>query len=647
MKKIIFFYLFLIKLSILSYIKNNKRNLQEKSNDIVILHTNDVHCGVTDAIGYDGLMLLKKQLLKKYNYAITVDAGDHVQGGIMGVITKGEAIINIMNKIGYDVATLGNHEFDYQIPKLKENSLLLNCGYISINYCFHKNKTSIYNASKIIEKNNKKIGFIGISTPETFSQTYLNTLYDSEGNRIYDFLTENKNQELYNRIQEEINRLKNEENVDYIIILGHLGILGDSSEENTSAEVLKNIEGVDAFIDGHSHKVYSQTTPDKNSNNVILAQTGTKLNNIGILIIHENGSISHENIDEVPYESELDSETLNVTRSKKEYYVDKEMNEYINNIYESFSDELNKVIGFTNFSLTVYKNITESTDSDTQLSRVGENALCNLVTDAFRELGEADISIINAATVRAEIYEGNITYQKIIDVTPFSNDIEVKEITGQTILDALEYGLKSLPNPTSRFPQVSGITFKIDESINSSVVVDEDGIFQSVEGERKVYDVKINGEELDLNKNYTISSNNFILNGGDGYSMFSPFEVTKTAFGVDNEVLLKYINENLNGIIPAKYQNIENRIVKTNGKNNDDNDSDDNFTTRYYNQKSSGLNGVMVAIIVIVSIIVVAITIAIICLLKRKYIKNINETKHAKNNSDTINSFKIPCKNNN
>ena len=285
MKEILFFSLILIKISISSYIKENKRNLQEKSNDIVILHTNDVHCGVFDKIGYDGLMLLKKQLQKKYNYVITVDAGDHIQGGTMGVLTKGEALIDIMNKIGYDVVTLGNHEFDYTIPQLESNSFLLNCGYISINYCFHKNKTARYDASKIIEKNNKKIGFIGVSTPETFSKTYLNTLYDSEGNRIYDFLTENKNQELYTRIQEEINRLKNEEKVDYIIILGHLGILGDSSEENTSAGVIKNIEGVNALIDGHSHKVYSQNTPDKNSQNVLLAQTGTKLANIGIFII--------------------------------------------------------------------------------------------------------------------------------------------------------------------------------------------------------------------------------------------------------------------------------------------------------------------------------------------------------------------------
>ena len=650
MKEIVIFALIISQIYSSSDMKKTKRISQEKSNDIVILHTNDVHCGVNNTIGYDGLMLYKKQLLNKYNNVILVDAGDHIQGGTMGTITSGEAIIDIMNKLKYDVATLGNHEFDYKIPQLEELNEKLNCGYISINYCFHKNKTSRYNPSKIIEKNNKKIGFIGVSTPETFSKTYLNTLYDSEGNRIYDFLTENKNQELYTRIQEEINRLKNEEKVNYIIILGHLGILGDSSEENTSAGVIKNIEGVNALIDGHSHKVYSQNTPDKNSQNVLLAQTGTKLANIGILIIHENGTITHENIDEVPYVSELDSETITVTRNKKEYYVDKEMNEYINKIFESFSDELNQVIGFTNFSLTVYKNITESRESETQLSRVGENTLCNLICDAFRELGDADISIVNAGSIRAEIYEGNITYQEVIDLMPFSNDVEVKQITGQTILDALEYGVRTLPEPFSGFPQVSGITFKIDENISSSVVVDEDNKFESVKGERRVYDVKINGTELDLNKKYTIATITFLLDGGDGYSMFVPFEITKTAFGVDNEVLLKYINENLNGVIPYKYQNSENRIVKTNGKINDtnndnDDDNDNNYTPRYYHEKSSGLSGGLIAIIVIIPIIVLAITIGIIFFLKRKNITNItNEPKNISNNSDTIDKFNIPYK---
>ena len=611
--------------------KNAKRNLQEKSNDIVILHTNDVHCGVSETIGYDGLMLYKKQLLKKYNNVILVDAGDHIQGGTMGTITNGEAIIDIMNKLEYQVVTLGNHEFDYKIPQLEVCEQKLNCGYISINYCFHKNKTARYNASKIIEINDKKIGFIGVATPQTLSKTYLNALFDSDGNKVYDFLTENKSQELYDRIQSEIDRLKNEEKVDYIIILGHLGILGDALEENTSAGVIKNIDKVNAFIDGHSHKVYSLYSPDKNSKNVVLAQTGTKLANIGVLIIHTDDTISHENVNEVPYDEDLDSEIITIKRNNKEYYVDKDMNKFINDIYESFSDELNKVIGYTPFPLIVFKNITESQDSHTQLSRVGENHLCNLVCDAFKELGDADITLMNAGSVRTDINQGNITYQEIINTMPFSNDVLSKKVTGQIILDALEFGVRSLPEPTSRFPQVSGITYKIDISINSSVIVDEDENFLSVDGERRVYDVKINGEDLDINKNYTITSNSFILDGGDGYFMFNPCEIIQTSIGVDNEVLMKYVNEDLNGIIPSKYQSSENRIIKTEGKIYDN-------PIRYYKNKSNGLSGGIIALIIIIPILVLAITIGIIFYLRRMNSREIQERKDHKRTIDKFNS---------
>ena len=305
-----------------------------------------------------------------------------------------------------------------------------------------------------------------------------------------------------------------------------------------------------AFIDGHSHKVYSKYSPDKNSNNVTLAQTGTKLSNIGVLIIHEDGTISHENVNEVPYDEDLADETMTVYRNKQNYYVDKEMNEFIKQISESFSDELNRVIGYTPFPLTVYKNITESTQSSTQLSRIGENALCNLVCDSFRELGGTDITIMNAGSIRTDIDEGDITYQELIDTMPYSNDVLIKELTGQNILDALEFGVRSLPNPTSRFPQVSGITFKVDVSIDSSVIVDENENFVKVGGERRVYDVKINGKNLDLNKYYTISSNSFILDGGDGYTMLYPCEIIQTAIGIDNDLLQTYIKENLNGEIP-------------------------------------------------------------------------------------------------
>ena len=566
MKKIIILVSFLLNIFCIPSFKNTKRTLDgEKSNDIIILHTNDVHCGVQDTIGYDGLMLYKKQLLQKYNNVILVDAGDQIQGGTIGMLTKGKAIIDIMNKLEYDLATLGNHEFDYGVPQLEDIEKLLNCSYISCNYCYRANKTSIYSPYKILEKGGKKIGFIGVATPETILKTYLITILDSSGKPVYDLLTERNSQELYERVQKHIDELKGQ-GVDYIIILAHLGKGGTSLEEHTSIGLLKNLKNVNALIDGHTHLVYSETTLDKDGKQVILAQTGTKLANIGVLTIHENGTFHHENIDEVPYDPNLDDQTLNLTRSDHIRYVDKEMNEYINNIFDSFSDQLQQVIGYTDFAMNIFKNYSESTLSNTQLSRIQENTLCNLITDSMRRYGEADITILNAGAVRRDINQGNITYQNVIDVMPYSNDIIVKQITGQTILDALEFATRFLPVTSSRFPQVSGVTYKIDTSINSSVIVDNNGVFQNVSGERRVYGVKVNGEDVDIKKNYTISTSAYILGGGDGFSMFSNFDIIRTSAGVDNEVLLKYIENDLNGVIPERYREVEGRIVKTNGK---------------------------------------------------------------------------------
>ena len=638
MKALIYLILIISQIYSSSFTKHNKRILQDtKKNDIVILHTNDVHCGVDDAIGYDGLMLYKKQLEKTHNNVILVDAGDHIQGGTIGFLTDGEAIIKIMNKLGYEVATLGNHEFTYKIPVLEERAKELNCGYISINYCFHANKTARYNVSKIIEKGGKKIGFIGVATPQTLSKTYVNTLVDSNGNKIYDFLTENKSQELYERIQKEIDRLKDQEGVDYVIILGHLGIYGDALEEHSSEGIIKNIKGAIAFIDGHSHKVYSLDSPDKDSTNVKLVQTGTKLANIGVLTIHENGTISHENVDHVPYDSDLADQTLNVTRKKKECYVDKEMYDFIEELNSGNAELLNQVVGKTPFTLTIFNTSSESSETGSSYSsRVGENNLCNLVADSFRIIGEADVTIMNTGTVTNIIEAGNITYKNIIDLMPYSNDILVKEISGQDILDALEFGVRSLPEPSTRFPQVSGITYKIDQSINSSVVVDDNEDFVSVEGERRVYNVKINGKDLDVNKIYTISSHNFILDGGDGYSMFPDREIIDTNVGLDNQVLIQYISENLEGTIPAKYQQNDNRIVKTEGKVPD---SDNNNNKRYYYQKSNGgLNGGGIAAIVLAPIAVLAILGATIYLGKKGNSNKIPE-------SESKNSMNIMAKN--
>ena len=157
---------------------------EEKSDDIIILHTNDVHCAVNDNIGYDGLMLYKKELQRKYKNVLTVDAGDHIQGNIIGLLSKGLDIISIMNKIGYDASTIGNHEFDYNIPALKNCSEKLTCGYICANFCYRKNKAKIFKPYKIIPVGNKKLGFIGVVTPQTLTKTYLHSLTDDEGKLI-------------------------------------------------------------------------------------------------------------------------------------------------------------------------------------------------------------------------------------------------------------------------------------------------------------------------------------------------------------------------------------------------------------------------------------------------------------------------------
>ena len=243
------------------------------------------------------------------------------------------------------------------------------------------------------------------------------------------------------------------------------------------------------------------------------------------------------------------------------------MYEFINDKINSYQDILNKVVGHTSFNLNVYKLGTTNKQSHDQLSRLGENILCNLVTDALRHYGEADVTIMNAGSVREDIDEGNITYQQVINTMPFSNDVLVKEITGQDILDALEFGVRTLPDPTPRFPQVSGLTFKVDRSIPSSVIVDNDEVFVKVGGRRRVYDVFVDGQKLDLNKKYTISSNSFILGGGDGYSMFAPYPEFKTSIGVDNEILLKYIQEYLHGKVPERYKTTQNRIYISDVKN--------------------------------------------------------------------------------
>ena len=535
------------------------RNLADLSDDIIILHTNDVHCGIMNKIGYDGLMLYKNELKKKYKYVLTVDVGDHIQGGTIGLISKGEDIITIMNEIGYDVAILGNHEFDYGVEQLDKCKSKLNCGYICANYCLAKDKKPIYDPYKIIEVGDKKIGFIGVATPQTISKSFLHEILDeTNDNKIkYDFLTDNNGKELYNTIQNYITEVK-AKGANYVIILAHLGNEGDAQYEYTSDGFLAHIEGVDAMLDGHTHRVYNQTSKDKNGKDVPLCQTGTKLANIGVLKIAADGKITSELISKVP-EPEDKANAMSVKRNDIDRWVDKEIYEFLSGIEALHEEELNKVIGKVDFDMMI--NADSSGDSKKQISRSEEVSLGDLVADAIRAAGKGEIGLINAGSIRADLFEGDITYGEVLNVLPFSTDIIVKEIPGKNILDALELGVMHLPGKSSIFLQVSGISFKVDDTFNSSVEVDSNGMFLGVKGKRRVYDVKVGNEALNETKKYRISFDNYIAGGGDGFTMFQEFEEIESTSKTDNQAFISYITDVLKGVIPEQYRNSSNRII--------------------------------------------------------------------------------------
>jgi len=559
-KKYIFFFLFL---EIYSLSRINIKNLKSKDNeirelkeekelsdDIIILHTNDVHCGVLDSIGYDGLMLYKKDLQKQYKHVLTVDVGDHIQGGPLGLLSKGLDIIKIMNKIGYDVSIIGNHEFDYGIDQLKKCNESLNCGYISGNFLYRKNRTLIYPPYKLIQLDDIKIAFIGITTPQTLSKTILHTIIDEEGEMVYDFLTKNDGQELYEIIQKYINEVK-DKGAKYVIILSHLGIEGDALEKYTSSGLLSHLIGVDAILDGHTHRIYNKTSKDKNGNDILLSQTGTKLTNLGVLKIKKNGEIISEMLSQIPTPKFI--KVKPVYRDRKLRLVDPEMNNFINNIESSHFSELNKKIGYVNFDLLI--------NSDEQSSRSGENPLCDLIADSIRYYGKGDITMINAGSIRNDLKKGDITFQNILEVLPFSAYIITKEVKGEDILNALEFGMKDLPEKTSRFPQVSGISFKVNTKIKSTVIVDEEEMFVKVSGKRRVYDVIVGKDKLDINKTYLIAFDNYIGKGGDGFSMFINYEEKLNLGKTDNELFMMYIRDVLNGVIPDEYKKTQQRII--------------------------------------------------------------------------------------
>ena len=508
---------------------------------LYILFTNDVHCGAEEGFGYAGLWQIRRELESEGYETILVDNGDSIQGGAIGTLTKGDAIIRLMNKMKYDVAIPGDHEYDYGMDRFNELVEMADFPYISCN--FNKEGTFVLKPYTIIEKMGKKIAFVGVTTPQTLTVSTPSVFQDGNGRFIYDFLQDETGEKLYSAVQKAVDAAT-AEGADYVYLMAHLG---DTEEYYPWAytDVVSHTKGIDVVLDGHSHDTEQVTMKNLEGKTVARSSCGTKLNAVGYSLITPDGAIKETNIWSWP----------NTTGAPKLLSIKNEMSDAVAEIAGEVNDKLKEVVAKTDVELTINDpKEKDSSGNPIRMVRRAETNLGDLCTDALKNIGEADIGIINGGGVRTSIPKGDITYGHIINVFPFENQVCVINATGQQILDALEWGSKDIPNENGAFLQVSGLTYEVDASIPSPCKADVNNMLTGIEGKRRVSNVKVGDAPIDPGKKYKVAGIDYnLIKHGDGLTAFDGAEVLKNQLMVDNQLLIDYITKNLKGTVSGDY----------------------------------------------------------------------------------------------
>ena len=514
----------------------------EKNGDIYILFTSDVHCGVEQGFGYAGLQQVRDTLDSKGYETILVDDGDSIQGEAIGTLSKGETMIDLMNDVGYDVAIPGNHEFDYGTDRFLELVKKANFPYISCN--FSHNGELVLEPYVIKEAAGRKIGFVGITTPLTFRGSTPTNFQDENGEFVYDFLQTDQTGELaYKAVQDAVDAAR-ADGAEFVYLISHLG-----NEEEcrpwTYADVIANTTGIDVVLDGHSHDTDQVDMKNKDGEKVTRSAVGTKMACIGYSCILADKGISETGIWSWP----------NKTSAPELLNIQNEMRGKVSAAGQAIAEEMGKIVAHTTVELTIYDPVEkDNSGNPIRMVRRGETNLGDLCADAYRSQSGADIALLNGGAIRVSIPKGDITYGNIIAVNPFGNELCVREMTGQQILDALEWGARTVPSESGAFPQVSGLTYEINVAVDSPCKQDKNGIFAGIEGERRVRNVMVGEEPLDPDRTYSVAGQDYmLLKHGDGYGMFDEAPVLKQGIKLDNQVLIDYIVETLGGDVGEEY----------------------------------------------------------------------------------------------
>ncbi len=503
--------------------------------DVTILYTNDVHTYIdkqSPKLTYAAIADLKQSYQNAGKEVLLVDAGDHVQGTAYGSMDEGASIIKLMNAAGYDVATPGNHEFDYGMDRAKAIMQEANFPYLSCNWVDLRTTLRVLPSIKVFVRGGRRIAFVGVTTPETFTKSTPAYFMDkAQSKYIYDIQGGEDGKKLYDAVQWAINKAKFL--ADVVIGLGHLGV-DPSSSPWTSEEVIAHTSGFDAFIDGHSHTVMeNKQVQDASGRAVTLTQTGSYFANVGEMTIAADGTITTKLI---PTHEGMDANIAAMQTG------------WVNTVDDMLGEKI--AVGDSDFYIS---------DPATGKRRIrsAETNLGDFVADGiytyFNEVEKlhCDVAIMNGGGIRADVPAGDWTFKTCKQISPFGNVACLMSVTGKQIQDALEFAARFAGEDGKEnggFLQVAGATYEIHTDIPNTVQTDEKNVWiGSATGTPRVQNVKIYDKAsgsylpLDPGATYALAGMNYTLrNLGDGFAMFDGAELIKDYVSEDYLVMSTY-----------------------------------------------------------------------------------------------------------
>ena len=503
--------------------------------DVTILYTNDVHTYIdkqSPKLTYAAIADLKQSYQNAGKDVLLVDAGDHVQGTAYGSMDEGASIIKLMNAAGYDVATPGNHEFDYGMDRAKAIMKEADFPYLSCNWVDLRTTLRVLPSVKVFVRGGRRIAFVGVTTPETFTKSTPAYFMDKAQRKyIYDIQGGEDGKKLYDAVQKAIDKAKLL--ADVVIGLGHLGV-DPSSSPWTSEEVIAHTSGFDAFIDGHSHTVMeNKQVQDASGKAVTLTQTGSYFANVGEMTIAADGTITTKLI---PTHEGMDAGIAAMQTG------------WVNTVDDMLGEKI--AVGDSDFYVS---------DPATGKRRIrsAETNLGDFVADGiytyFNEVEKlhCDVAIMNGGGIRADVPAGDWTFKTCKQVSPFGNVACLMSVTGKQIQDALEFAARFAGEDGKEnggFLHVAGATYEIHTDIPNTVPTDDKNVWMgSATGTPRVQNVRIYNkktgayEPLDLNRTYALAGMNYTLrNLGDGFAMFDGAELIKDYVSEDYLVMSTY-----------------------------------------------------------------------------------------------------------